>query len=126
MSGSANHNQAYTGAKIKPAPTEHHLTSEPFDFNKARGDPRSWRFHPSTRAPALSGGSRSGFRPTGLVDGATGLPVGLHRPQEYFSLKERIPYEQVAGQGYFTLVAMEMELDRVAAYREFSGETCVP
>jgi hypothetical protein len=33
---------------------------------------------PSTRAPALAGSSRSGFRPTGVVEGATGLPVGLH------------------------------------------------
>ena len=34
---------------------------------------------PSTRAPALAGGSYSGFRPTGVLEGATGLPVGLHR-----------------------------------------------
>jgi len=34
---------------------------------------------PSTRAPALAGGSRSGFRLTGVVEGATGLPVGLHK-----------------------------------------------
>ena len=33
---------------------------------------------PSTRAPALAGGSCSGFRPTGVVEGATGLPVGIH------------------------------------------------
>ncbi len=33
---------------------------------------------PSTPAPALAGGSRSGFRPTGVPQGATGLPVGLH------------------------------------------------
>jgi hypothetical protein len=32
---------------------------------------------PSTRAPALAGASRSGFRPTGVVEGATGLPVGI-------------------------------------------------
>ena len=37
------------------------------------------RVHPSTRAPALAGGSCSGFRPTGVLEGATGLPVGLHR-----------------------------------------------
>src|SRR3970282_969281 len=36
-------------------------------------------FNPSTRAPALAGGIRSRFRPTGLVECATGLPVGLHR-----------------------------------------------
>jgi protein ImuB len=34
---------------------------------------------PSTRAPALARGSCSGFRPTGVLEGATGLPVGLHR-----------------------------------------------
>ena len=33
---------------------------------------------PSTGSPALAGGSRSGFRPTGVVEGPTGLPVGLH------------------------------------------------
>jgi hypothetical protein len=35
-------------------------------------------FDPSTRAPASAGGSGSGFRPTGVLEGATGLPVGLH------------------------------------------------
>ena len=35
---------------------------------------------PSTRAPAFAGGSRSGFRPKGVLESATGLPVGLHRP----------------------------------------------
>jgi len=39
---------------------------------------RCWTVGPSTRAPALAGGSRSGFRPTGGVESATGLPVGLH------------------------------------------------
>ena len=33
---------------------------------------------PSTRAPAMAGGSRSGLRPTGVLEGAPGLPVGLH------------------------------------------------
>jgi len=33
---------------------------------------------PSTRAPALAEGSCSGFLPTGVVEGPTGLPVGLH------------------------------------------------
>ena len=33
---------------------------------------------PSTRAPALGGGSCSGFRPTGVLEDATGSPVGLH------------------------------------------------
>ncbi|MBI2531387.1 MAG: FAD-dependent monooxygenase [Deltaproteobacteria bacterium] len=35
---------------------------------------------PSMRAPALAGRSGSGFRPTGVLEGATGLPVGLHEP----------------------------------------------
>jgi ADP-heptose:LPS heptosyltransferase len=35
---------------------------------------------PSTRAPALARGSCSGFRPTGVLEGAAGLPVGLHAP----------------------------------------------
>ncbi len=35
---------------------------------------------PSTRAPALARGSCSGFRPMGVLEGATGLPVGLHAP----------------------------------------------
>ena len=33
---------------------------------------------PSTRAPVLAGGSRSGFRPTGAREGTIGLPGGLH------------------------------------------------
>ncbi|HXK27896.1 MAG TPA: alpha/beta fold hydrolase [Candidatus Binatia bacterium] len=41
---------------------------------------------PSTPAPAFAGGSRSGFRPTGVVEGATGLPVGLHPSTESSSL----------------------------------------
>src|SRR3972149_298026 len=36
---------------------------------------------PSARAPALAVGSRSGFRPTGLPEGAMDLPVGLHLPK---------------------------------------------
>mgnify|MGYP001174060023 FL=1 len=35
---------------------------------------------PSTQAPAFAGGSGSGFRPMGVLEGATGLPVGLHKP----------------------------------------------
>ena len=37
------------------------------------------RLDPSTRDPALAGGSRSGFHPTGVLEGATGLPVGLYK-----------------------------------------------
>ncbi len=39
----------------------------------------SWLNDPSTRAPGQDGGSRSGFRPTGVPEGAPGLPVGLHK-----------------------------------------------
>jgi long-chain acyl-CoA synthetase len=42
----------------------------------------SWKrlqfLDPSTRPPALAGDSRSGFRPTDVLKGDTGLPVGLH------------------------------------------------
>src|SRR3990170_2081214 len=41
---------------------------------------------PSARAPALAGGSCSGFRPTGLLEGATGLPVGLHKSSALLSI----------------------------------------
>jgi len=41
-----------------------------------RGEATS--FDPSTRDPALAGGSGSGFRLTGVLEGATGLPMGLH------------------------------------------------
>jgi len=47
-------------------------------INFLKGLPLFRGADPSTRAPALAGGSRSGFRPTGVLEGATGLPVGLH------------------------------------------------
>ena len=34
---------------------------------------------PTTRSPASAGGSCSGFRPTGVLEGCTGLSVGLHK-----------------------------------------------
>ena len=37
------------------------------------------RLDPSTRAPALAGDSRSGFRPTGVPEGATSSPVEIHK-----------------------------------------------
>jgi len=40
---------------------------------------REKRLGPSTRAPALAGDSRSGFRPTGAPEGATSSPVGIHK-----------------------------------------------
>jgi hypothetical protein len=33
---------------------------------------------PFDSSPGVGRGSRSGFRPAGVVEGATGLPVGLH------------------------------------------------
>jgi len=47
---------------------------------------RAKRLDPSTRSPALAGDSRSGFHPTGVLEGATGSPVGLHK--EAVSSKE--------------------------------------
>jgi len=43
----------------------------------------------STRGPALAGSSRSGFRPTGDLEGATGLSVGLH-PEEPQAISEEL------------------------------------
>ncbi len=37
------------------------------------------RLDPSMRAPAKAGDSRSGFRPTGVPEGATSSPVGIHK-----------------------------------------------
>ena len=54
------------------SPTEASQTGAP------AAPPRMAATDPSTRAPALAEGSRSGFPPTGVVEGATGLPVGLH------------------------------------------------
>lgn len=47
-------------------------------------------------------------------------------PPEFFFLKERNPYERIAGQAYFTNVGMENGLERIAAYRGLSGETLAP
>jgi len=47
---------------------------------------------PSTPAPAFAGGSRSGFRPTGvIVDVAAGSPVGLHRVEEAARVAQLLP-----------------------------------
>ena len=48
------------------------------DGAKVRCANHNYCFDPSTRSPALAEGSRSGFRPTGVVEGVTGLPVGLN------------------------------------------------
>jgi len=41
--------------------------------------PKNSRADPSIQAPGLARGSYSGFRPTCVLEGATGLPVGLHK-----------------------------------------------
>ena len=62
---------------------------------------------PSTRAPALAGVSRSGFRPTGVLEGATGSPVGFHG-------ERRITHVVLMGMGEplanypQTLIALEV------------------
>ncbi len=48
--------------------------------------PASLTGDPSTCAPALAAGARSGLRPTGTVEGVTGLPVGLHGAIEFRDL----------------------------------------
>ena len=70
--------------------------------------------NPSTRAPAKTGGTRSGFRPTGVVEGATGLPVGLHllapqmpqaknaKPEQFVELSF---LNEVEKEGFFTEMA---------------------
>jgi len=47
-------------------------------INFLKGLPLTQGADPSTPVPALAGGSCSGFRPTGALEGATGLPVGPH------------------------------------------------
>jgi len=71
---------------------------------------------PSTRAPALAGGSCSGFRPTGVLEGATGLPVGLHgAPFESFRIDTQ------RGDKTFPLTSPEINRVLGAAVKEKSG-----
>ena len=71
--------------------------------------------NPSTRAPAKTGGTRSGFRPTGeIVESATGLPMGIHmlapqmpqtknaKPEQFVDLSFS---NEVEKEGFFTEVA---------------------
>ena len=46
------------------------------DGAKVRCANHNYCFDPSTRSPALAEGSRSGFRPTGVVEGAPGCLPG--------------------------------------------------
>jgi thiamine biosynthesis protein ThiI len=71
---------------------------------------------PSTRAPALAAGSCSGFRPTGVLEAATGLPVGLHgAPFESFRI------ETQRGDKTFPLTSPEINRVLGAAVKERSG-----
>jgi thiamine biosynthesis protein ThiI len=71
---------------------------------------------PSTRAPALAAGSCSGFRPTGVLETATGLPVGLHgAPFESFRI------ETQRGDKTFPLTSPEINRVLGAAVKERSG-----
>ena len=69
---------------------------------------------PSTRAPALARGSPSGFRLTGVVEGATGLPVGLHNG-----------LASVMGESNDNL-GIEMTPDSLAYVIFTSGSTGIP
>src|SRR3970282_2706171 len=50
----------------------------PRDKKLHQGDYYLTCLDPSTRAPDLARGFCSGFRPTGVLERATGLPVDLH------------------------------------------------
>ncbi len=71
---------------------------------------------PSTRAPALAGGSCSGFRPTGVLEGATGLPVGLHGDRF-----ESFRIDTQRGDKTFPLTSPEINRVIGAAVKEKSG-----
>ena len=72
-----------------------------------QADVESWIIDPSTRAPALAGASCSGFRPTGVLEDATGLPVGLHRP-----------YDTIVAIGLLMFFRRERALDLLQAIQE--------
>ncbi|MDZ4344242.1 MAG: hypothetical protein U1E51_17620, partial [Candidatus Binatia bacterium] len=60
------------------------MSCRPQRTSHFRLDIKVLNYDPSTRAPALAGGYCSGFRPTGVLEGATGLPVGLHIDEDRF------------------------------------------
>ena len=64
---------------------------------------------PSTRAPALAGGSCSGFRPTGVVAGATGLPVGLNLLNEVLTEEINAPFPAEAHDPIRWILVMSPE-----------------
>jgi len=70
---------------------------------------------PSTRSPVLAADSCSGFRPTGVLEGATGLPVGLHgAPFESFRIDTQ------RGDKTFPLTSPEINRVLGAAVKERS------
>ena len=82
---------------------------------------------PSTPAPVFAEGSRSGFRPTGAVEGATGLPVGLHPSPESSSLVVLFHGLEGSSRSHYAICLMN-ELKRrglrgvVVHFRGCSGE----
>ena len=70
---------------------------------------------PSTRAPDLAGDSRSGFRPTGAPEGATGLPVGLHKGSAGAQLLD-LPDQEIAD---LTAQAQDLPLETLLDYFDF-------
>src|SRR3990170_8098971 len=70
-------------------------------------------FNPSTRAPSLAESSCSGFRPTDIVEGATGLPVGLHPHDSDFELAEAprlVAAIKSLQESYFDVVLLDLSL----------------
>ena len=70
-------------------------------------------FNPSTRAPSLAESSCSGFRPTDIVEGATGLPVGLHPHDSDFELAEAprlVAAIKRLQESYFDVVLLDLSL----------------
>jgi DNA polymerase-3 subunit gamma/tau len=70
---------------------------------------------PSNRAPDLAGDSRSGFRPTGAPEGATGLPVGLHKGSASAQLLD-LPDQEIAD---LTAQAQDLPLETLLDYFDF-------
>ena len=70
----------------------------------------------STRAPALAADSCSGFRPTGVLEDATGLPVGLHGARF-----ESFRIDTQRGDKTFPLTSPEINRVLGAAVKEKSG-----
>ncbi len=69
---------------------------------------------PSTRAPALAGGSCSGFRPTGVVERATGLPMGIHM------LAPQMPQAKSAKPEQFVDLSFLNEVEKEGFFNEMA------